>query len=84
MVPMTPEPTFTTTKEGCQGHNKEAVTAIKLGELEHWKKTSDYHQRSQAETASYRCFKQLIGPKLSLRSYNTQEGDILASVKVMN
>lgn len=29
-------------------------------------------------------FKQLIGPKLSLRNYNTQVGEILAGVKVMN
>ena len=40
-------------------------------------------QRSIAETAMYR-FKQLIGPKLSLRSYNAQVGEILAGVKVMN
>ena len=36
-----------------------------------------------SETAMYR-FKQLIGPKLSLRSYNAQVGEILAGVKVMN
>ncbi len=29
-------------------------------------------------------FKQLIGPKLSLRNYNAQVGEILAGVKVMN
>lgn len=29
-------------------------------------------------------FKQLTGPKLSLRNYNTQIGKILAGVKVMN
>ena len=46
-------------------------------------KDSGYHQRSIAETAMYR-FKQLIGPKLSLRSYNAQVGEILAGVKVMN
>ena len=27
--------------------------------------------------------KQLIGPKLSLRSYNAQVGEILAGVKIM-
>ena len=61
----------------------EAVAALKAGELEQWKKDSGYHQRSIAETAMYR-FKQLIGPKLSLRSYNAQVGEILAGVKVMN
>ncbi|MBZ6068564.1 IS5/IS1182 family transposase, partial [Aeromonas schubertii] len=35
------------------------------------------------KTAMYR-FKQLIGPKLSLRNYNAQVGEILAGVKVMN
>ncbi|SIQ70068.1 hypothetical protein SAMN05880558_1056 [Aeromonas sp. RU39B] len=29
-------------------------------------------------------FKQLTGPKLSLRDYNAQVGEIMASVKVMN
>ena len=36
-----------------------------------------------AETAMYR-FKQIITPKLSLRSYNSLEGEILVGVKVMN
>ncbi|MCY9809913.1 transposase, partial [Aeromonas caviae] len=67
-----------------KGHPRnEAVAALKAGELEQWKKDSGYHQRSIAETAMYR-FKQLIGPKLSLRSYNAQVGEILAGVKVMN
>lgn len=67
-----------------KGHPRnEAVAALKAGELEQWKKNSGYHQRSIAETAMYR-FKQLIGPKLSLRSYNAQVGEILAGVKVMN
>lgn len=59
------------------------MTALKADELEQWKKDTGYHQRSIAETAMYR-FKQLIGPKLSLRNYNTQVGEILAGVKVMN
>lgn len=29
-------------------------------------------------------FKQLIGPKLSLRNYNAQVSELLAGVKVMN
>lgn len=66
------------------GHPRnEAVTALKSGELKQWKTDCDYHQRSIAETAMYR-FKQLIGPKLSLCSYNAQVGEILAGVKVMN
>ncbi|CAD7520738.1 hypothetical protein KBAH04_11440 [Aeromonas hydrophila] len=58
------------------------MTALKSGELKQWKTDSGY-QRSIAETAMYR-FKQLIGPKLSLRNYNAQVGEILAGVKVMN
>ena len=99
MVPMTPEPAMRYYKrKGAKatipprknaalwetGHPRnEAVTALKAGELEQWKNTSGYHQRSLAETAMYR-FKQLIGPKLSLRSYNAQVGEILAGVKIMN
>jgi len=67
-----------------EGHPRnEAVEALKAGEREQWKKNSGYHQRSKAETAMYR-FKQLIGPKLSLRDYNAQVGETLAGVKVMN
>lgn len=66
------------------GHPRnEAVAALKAGELKQWKKYSGYHQRSIAETAMYR-FKQLIGPKLSLRNYNAQVSEILAGVKAMN
>ena len=55
-----------------EGHPRnEAVEALKAGELAEWKKQSGYHQRSKAETAMYR-YKQLIGPKLSLRHYNAQ------------
>ncbi|WP_421204104.1 IS5 family transposase [Aeromonas enteropelogenes] len=67
-----------------EGHPRsEAVTALKAGELKQWKQNCGYHQRSIAETAMYR-FKQLIGPKLSLRNYNAQVSELLAGVKVMN
>ena len=42
------------------------------------------HLGSQYHLAEQLRFKQLIGPKLSLRSYNAQVGEILAGVKVMN
>lgn len=61
----------------------EAVTALKSRGLPEWKSTSGYHQRSLAETAMSR-YKQLVSPKLSLRSYNGQIGEVLAGVKVMN
>jgi len=44
---------------------------------------SGYHKRSLAETAMYR-YKQLLAPKLALRAYNAQVGEILANVKAMN
>ncbi|MBR9856650.1 MAG: IS5 family transposase [Gammaproteobacteria bacterium] len=67
-----------------EGHPRnEAVAALKSGHLADWKTTSGYHQRSLAETAMSR-YKQLVNPKLSLRNYNGQVGEILAGVKVMN
>lgn len=61
----------------------DAVAALKAGQLAEWKRESGYHQRSKAETAMSR-YKQLISPKLSLRSYNGQVAEALAGVKVMN
>lgn len=61
----------------------EAVNALKAGELKAWKKSSGYHRRSLAETAMYR-YKQLIGPKLSLRHYNARVAEVLIGVKVIN
>lgn len=46
-------------------------------------KSSGYHRRSLAETAMYR-YKQLIGPKLSVRHYDAQVAKVLISVKVIN
>ncbi|WP_341501461.1 IS5 family transposase [Gallaecimonas sp. GXIMD4217] len=66
------------------GHPRnEAVAALKAGRLDEWKSRSGYHRRSLAETAMSR-YKQLIGPKLSLRDYNGQVAEALAGVKVMN
>lgn len=66
------------------GHPRnEAVSALKKGDLEQWKKDNGYHQRSLSETAMYR-YKQLISPKLSLRDYDAQVGEALAGVKAMN
>ncbi|GHA12750.1 hypothetical protein GCM10007082_12220 [Oceanisphaera arctica] len=67
-----------------EGHPRnEAVAALKSGHLADWKTTYGYHQRSLAETAMSR-YKQLVSPKLSLRKYNGQVGEILACVQVMN
>ena len=67
-----------------EGHPRnEAVTALKSGDLSKWKRASGYNQRSLADTAMSR-YKQLVSPKLSLRNYNGQAGEVIAGVKVMN
>ena len=66
------------------GHPRnKSVEALKGGKLTEWKISSGYHKRSLAETAMYR-YKQLFAPKLALRAYNAQVGEILANVKAMN
>ncbi|TDR74490.1 IS4 family transposase [Photobacterium lutimaris] len=67
-----------------EGHPRnDAVFALKNDTLNQWKKDNGYHQRSLSETAMYR-YKQLINPKLSLRDYDAQVGEVLAGVKAMN
>ena len=61
----------------------EAVSALKTGQLEEWKRETGYHQRSLSETGMYR-YKQLLSPKLALRDYDAQVGEALANVKAMN
>jgi hypothetical protein len=61
----------------------EAVIAQQSNQLEQWKSSSCYHQRSLAETAMYR-YKQLLSGKVTLRKYNGQVGEILANVKALN
>jgi hypothetical protein len=51
--------------------------------LQEWKRETGYHRRSLSETAMYR-YKQLLSPKLALRHYNAQVGEVLANVKAMN
>ena len=68
--------------EGGHPRNK-SVEALKAGQLAAWKVSSGYHKRSLAETAMYR-YKQLLAPRLTLRVYNAQVGEIFANVKAMN
>ena len=60
-----------------------AVSALKSGNLEDWKREEGYHQRSLSETGMSR-YKTLTRPKLTLRNYDAQVGEALANVKVMN
>ncbi|TOY93627.1 transposase [Vibrio fluvialis] len=66
------------------GHPRnEAVSALKSGHLEEWKRETDYHQRSLSETGMYR-YKKLLSPQLALRDYDAQVGEALTNVKAMN
>ncbi|WBA16829.1 IS5 family transposase [Salinivibrio proteolyticus] len=60
-----------------------AVSALKSGNLEDWKKEEGYHQRSLSETGMSR-YKTLISPQLTLRNYDAQVGEALANVKAIN
>ena len=48
-----------------------------------WKRESGYHRRSLSETAMYR-YKQLIGPTMKARLFETQRVEALVSVSVIN
>lgn len=48
-----------------------------------WKKKVGYRRRSVGETAMFR-IKTLLGGHLSLRDYDTQVGEALPMVKVLN
>jgi hypothetical protein len=48
-----------------------------------WKRHSGYHRRSLAETAMYR-YKQLIGPSLRARCFETQQVEVHAAIAVLN
>ena len=61
----------------------EAVRALQTGKLKEWKRETDYHKRSLAETAMWR-YKSLTGDKLRLRDYNAQVGEAMARVAVLN
>lgn len=48
-----------------------------------WKKDSDYHRRSLAETAFYR-YKKILGDKLSSRIFENQETEALIKCHILN
>ncbi|WP_335921746.1 IS5 family transposase [Shewanella chilikensis] len=67
-----------------EGHPRnEAVRALQAGKLKEWKRETNYHKRSLAETAMWR-YKSLTGDKLRLRNYNAQVGEAMARVAVLN
>jgi len=48
-----------------------------------WKKESDYHRRSLAETAMFR-FKTIIGPNLKNRKFQNQKTEAALGVAILN
>ncbi|MCB0748328.1 MAG: IS5/IS1182 family transposase, partial [Ignavibacteriae bacterium] len=48
-----------------------------------WKKQVGYHRRSLGETAMYR-YKQLIGPTMRARQFDTQQVEAHAAIAVLN
>lgn len=48
-----------------------------------WKKESNYHRRSLAETAMFR-FKTIIGPKLRNRKFENQKTEATIGIAVLN
>lgn len=68
-----------------QGHPRNpGVACQKLyGSNKHWKQWYVYHKPSRSETVIYRV-KQLLGGRLSLRSYNAQVGGSYAMLKALN
>ncbi len=60
-----------------------AVSALKSGDLEEWKREAGCHQRSLSEIGMSR-YKKLLSLLLTLRDYNAQVGEALANMKVVN
>jgi len=67
-----------------EGHPRtEALAHIAEQGLKAWKKSTNYHQRSLAENAMYR-LKQLLGDRLSSRSFETQVTEVHVRIAAMN
>lgn len=66
------------------GHPRnEAIARIAEQGMKHWKKSTNYHQRSLAENAMYR-LKQLFGDRLSARLFETQVTEVHVRIAAMN
>ena len=66
------------------GHPRNsAVKALRAGEMGQWKRETQYHKRSLAETGMWR-YKSLTGDKLRFRDYDAQVSEAEARVAVLN
>lgn len=61
----------------------KAIKEIKSIGRDKWKKKSNYHQRSKAETVMYR-YKTIIGNNLSSRKPETQKIEVRIGCKILN
>jgi IS5 family transposase len=61
----------------------KAIKEIKSIGRDEWKKKSNYHQRSKAETVMYR-YKTIIGNNLSSRKPETQKTEVRIGCKILN
>ncbi len=67
-----------------KGHLRtQALAHIAEQGIKAWKKSTNYHQRSLAENAMYR-LKQLLGDRLSSRSFETQVTEVHVRIAAMN
>jgi hypothetical protein len=71
------------TGRACLIQRDEDLRAIKRIGRENWKITTNYHQRSKAETFMMR-YKTIIGGKLKARSLKNQQTEAIASCKILN
>jgi hypothetical protein len=64
-------------------YRNKAIKEIKSIGRDEWKKKSNYHQRSKAETVMYR-YKTIIGNNLSSRNPETQKNEVRIGCKILN
>jgi len=61
----------------------QIVTRIHQIGRKEWKKESNYHRRSLAETAMFR-YKTIIGPKMHARTFQNQKTEAAIAVAILN
>jgi len=71
--------------EWAEDHPRTQAVRACQGETgrKEWKKQVGYHRRSLGETAMYR-YKQLIGPTMRARQFDTQQVEAHAAIAVLN
>jgi hypothetical protein len=74
---------YNKTEEPCLLQRNEDLSVIKRLGKENWKLTTNYHQRSKAETFFMR-YKTIIGGKLKARSLKNQQTEAKASCLILN